>query len=106
MASAHVHVTTCRRDGGPTNDFCSCEHCCLAVCSVCGCYEGSLTTDCPGHPVPMDIQDAVYTLGVDYTDELKWHTSDDRPRPSFRAIPARGRDVPTLGNFYPGENHD
>jgi hypothetical protein len=52
----HQQVTTCRKSGGPISKFCSCEHCTLSVCSICGAYEGGLTTDCPGTPVSFDRQ--------------------------------------------------
>lgn len=69
----HKHVTTCRKGGGPISKFCSCEHCCLSVCSVCGGYEGSLTTDCSGTRVDYDRQKEVYETPLDYTDERGWH---------------------------------
>lgn len=70
---AHVHVTTCLKGGGPVSKFCSCQHCTLAVCSVCGAYEGSLTTDCPGERVSFDRQEEVYKTDLNYTDEKGWH---------------------------------
>lgn len=70
---AHRQVVTCLRGGGPCSDFCSCEHCTLAVCSVCGAYEGSLTIDCPGEKVTYDRQQEVYTTALEYTDALGWH---------------------------------
>ena len=69
----HQQVTTCRKSGGPVSKHCSCEHCCLAVCSVCGAGEGSLTTDCPGTQVSADKQQEVYETNFDYTDERGWH---------------------------------
>lgn len=52
----------------------NCYGCHLAVCSVCGCYEGSLTTECPGEKVSMDKQDEIYrNPGIDYTTEKGWH---------------------------------
>jgi len=69
----HQQVTTCRRNGGPVSKFCSCEHCNLSVCSVCGAGEGSLTTDCPGQKVDFDKQQEVYETDLDYTDERGWH---------------------------------
>ncbi len=73
--SAHKQVTTCLRGGGPLSKFCGCYHCTLACCSVCGGYEGSLTTDCPGGPVAMRKQREVYESDLDYTDERGWHQS-------------------------------
>jgi len=69
---AHIQVTTCRH-GGPVSKFCSCEHCTLSVCSVCGSWEGGLTTDCPGQRVSFDRQEEVYKTDLDYTDKLGWH---------------------------------
>lgn len=70
---AHVQVTTCLKGGGPCNDLCSCPHCTLAVCAVCGCYEGSLTTDCAGVKVDYDQQDKIFKEGLDYSDENGWY---------------------------------
>lgn len=106
---AHVHVTTCLRGGGPISNLCGCEHCCLAVCSVCGAWEGGLTTDCPGES--YDIRRVYESDTADYTDALGWHDSVIpfmRRHINFRAIPARGQSVReiTLANYQPGENHD
>lgn len=70
----HQHATNCLK-GGKVSNFCGCQHCCLAVCSVCGAYEGSLTTDCPGSRVDYDKQQEVYTTDLDYTDAKGWHRS-------------------------------
>ena len=72
----HKHVTTCLRGGGPINNYCSCQHCNLAVCEVCGAYEGGLTTDCPGVGVSYDRQKEVYETNLDYTDDRGWHQGD------------------------------
>jgi len=68
----HKQVTECRR-GGPVSKLCACEHCTLAVCSTCGSYEGSLTTDCPGGKVSFDRQQEIYETNLDYTDDRGWH---------------------------------
>lgn len=73
MSRKHRQVTTCRRDGGPCSSYCSCEHCTLGVCSVCGAYEGSLTLDCPGEQVSFDRQEEVYKTDLNYTEALGWH---------------------------------
>lgn len=78
----HKQVTTCRKYGGPRSDRCSCEHCCLAVCAVCGASEGSLTTDCPGEIVNHARQQEVYETNLDYVDARGWHlaqTDDGMP---------------------------
>ena len=53
------------------NEFCNI--CCggLALCKVCGLYEGSLTTDCAGYRVKSDIGDQVYAGKLDFKDG-KW----------------------------------
>ncbi len=72
----HQQVTKCLRGGGKVSRYCGCQHCCLAVCSVCGAYEGSLTTDCPGERVDYDKQQEVYTTMLDYVDGRGWHLSE------------------------------
>jgi len=69
----HQQVTTCRRSGGPISRGCTCEHCNLSMCGVCGAYEGGLTTDCPGTNVDFDKQREVYETCLDYTDARGWH---------------------------------
>jgi hypothetical protein len=69
----HKQVTTCRKSGGPVSNMCSCEHCCLAVCEVCGGAEGTLTTDCPGTKVAYDRHQEVFETNLDYTDDRGWH---------------------------------
>ena len=75
----HVQVTDCLR-GGQVSNFCSCAHCCLAVCSVCGAYEDALTTHCPGERVDFDTTQAVYRTGLDFTTYRGWHVSDQGMR--------------------------
>lgn len=72
----HKQVTTCLKGGGPLSKFCSCAHCCLCVCSVCGAYEGALTTDCPGEGVSFDRQKEVYETTLDYTEARGWHVGE------------------------------
>lgn len=80
----HKQVTTCLRDpSAPTSNYCSCYHCTLAVCSVCGCYEGSLTTDCPGYKLDQAQQDRVYKDGADYRDGHGWHFTTASKSPRF-----------------------
>jgi hypothetical protein len=40
----------------------------LAVCSVCGSAEGSLTTDCPGGPVDYQRERQVYRGELDFVN--------------------------------------
>ena len=80
----HKQVTTCRKYGGPTFDRCSCEHCNLAVCSVCGGAEASLTTDCPGESVNHDRQQEIYETTLDYIEARGWHLAQtDKRSPRF-----------------------
>lgn len=80
----HKQVTTCRRNTDPSTPGCGeCEHCCLAVCSVCGGAEGTLTTDCPGVKVSGERHEEVYETNLDYTDERGWHLAES-PRRSAR----------------------
>lgn len=80
----HQQVATCRRTGGPLSKMCTCEHCALAVCGVCGAGEGSLTTDCPGEKVPYDRQQEVFETSFDYTDDRGWHLAPEGTRRSPR----------------------
>jgi hypothetical protein len=72
----HQHVTTCLKGGGPLSKFCTCQHCTLCVCGVCGAYEGGLTTDCPGTAIDFDKQQEVYETRLDYTDDRGWHLGE------------------------------
>jgi hypothetical protein len=85
----HKQVTTCRKSGGPISKLCSCEHCALSICSVCGAGEGSLTTDCPGEHVDSDRQREVYETNLDYTDDRGWHQGEPTKRRSPRFEHAR-----------------
>jgi len=81
----HQQITTCRKSGGPTSKHCSCEHCALSVCAVCGGGEGSLTTDCPGTQIDADRQQELCETNLDYTDARGWHLADEdcRRAPHF-----------------------
>lgn len=92
----HKQVTTCRKTCGPVSDRCSCEHCTLAVCSVCGAYEGSLTTDCPGSKISYDRQQEIYETKLDYTDERGWHQGQSMKERSPRFEPAPVTHAPIL----------
>jgi len=76
----HRQITYCLREGGPVSKFCTCQHCTLAVCSVCNAYEGSLTTDCPGEQVSFDRQSEVYETNLDFTDARGWHQGEPMKR--------------------------
>ena len=84
----HKQITTCRKSGGPVSKHCTCEHCCLSVCEVCGGAEGSLTTDCPGVHVDHDRQQEIYETTLDYTDERGWHVArNDDGTPNAKRSP-------------------
>ena len=97
----HKQVTTCLRGGGPLSKHCECEHCNLSVCSVCGAWEGGLTTDCPGQSVGYDRHKEVWETNLDYTNERGWHQGDPALRvPRFEKSPlptAEPRDDPRAG---------
>lgn len=103
----HKQVTTCRK-GGPISKHCSCEHCCLSVCSVCGAYEGGLTTDCPGVIVSFDRQKEVHETLLDYTDDRGWHADGmEKITPRFEEVSEREameapKHLPVLTNL-PGD---
>jgi hypothetical protein len=72
----HQHVNTCLKGGGPISKFCTCPHCLLCVCEVCGAYEGGLTTDCPGAKIDFDRQKEIHETSLNYTDARGWHLGD------------------------------
>jgi hypothetical protein len=45
----------------------------LFACTVCKGAEGSLTTDCPGIELDVDIQEEIYGEALDYTEAEGWH---------------------------------
>ena len=83
----HQQVTTCRKSGGPVSKHCSCEHCSLSVCAVCGAAEGSLTTDCPGAKVDYDKQQEVFETNLDYTNDRGWHLAQADDGTAIRRSP-------------------
>jgi len=85
----HRQVTECRR-GGPVSKHCTCEHCTLDVCAVCGSSEGSLTTDCPGEEVSFDKQQEIYETNLDFSAERGWHQG----KPTQRRSPRFEKDHP------------
>lgn len=86
----HEHVENCLR-GGKISKCCSCQHCTLCVCKICNCYEGSLTTDCPGVNVDFDKQEQIYKNGLDFSDAHGWHTREEKekgwPEAHFKPAP-------------------
>lgn len=88
----HKPEQYCLKDkNSKTHDCCSCQHCTLAVCRVCGQYEGGLTQDCPGVKMSMEVGSMVYEVGLDYSDARGWfvHTIEDMApsRKGFRPSP-------------------
>lgn len=73
----HKQVTTCLKHAGPVSKFCTCPHCTLSMCSVCGACEGSLTTDCSGERLSLDRQDEICETHLDYTDARGWHQGEN-----------------------------
>jgi hypothetical protein len=49
-----------------------CHLCCLAVCKVCGLFEGALTTDCPGHFTIHEQSERIYQGKMDFRDSEGW----------------------------------
>ena len=43
----------------------------LAVCEVCNGAESSLPTECPGHPISIDMQDLISAGKCDFINN-KW----------------------------------
>jgi len=85
----HKQVTKCQKTNGPIFSHCTCYHCTLSVCEVCGAYEGGLTTDCPGVRVDVDRQKEVYETPLDYTDDRGWHLGETMKHrsPRFDGVP-------------------
>jgi hypothetical protein len=50
----HKFIDGCKNHCG------SCHLCCLAVCEVCGLFEGALTTHCPGKHVSYEDSQRIY----------------------------------------------
>ena len=67
----------------------NCNACHLAICTVCGGAEGTLTTDCPGVVIGQDIEKKIYDERRDYTTERGWHTLalDAFTQPRFEKNP-------------------
>lgn len=40
----------------------------LAICTVCGCIEGSLATECPGYNCYATHGDRIYAGEIDFVD--------------------------------------
>lgn len=38
----------------------------LRFCKICSCGEGSLATDCPGFPVPQEVQTEIHAGRMDF----------------------------------------
>jgi hypothetical protein len=60
------------------HDYLGCQFCDggLFSCTVCGGFEGSLPTDCPGARMNEVQQDDVYAGRIDYRDGRGWVKPD------------------------------
>jgi hypothetical protein len=70
--SEHVQYI-CKCTDNPYCMFCEGG---LYACTVCGGFEGSLPTDCPGYWMGEDLADAVYAGVVDYRAGRSWTLPD------------------------------
>jgi hypothetical protein len=82
-----------------THDTCSCQHCTLAVCRVCGQYEGGLTQDCPGVKLSSDVGTLIHSGGLDYTDARGWFVWNADERKTIHHQSRRVRFEPTAENI-------
>ena len=57
-------------DGGWTCQFCAGD---LGLCTKCNGFEGTLPTDCPGHKMTEQLEQAVYKDELDYREDRGWH---------------------------------
>lgn len=58
----------------------------LSVCKVCGLAEGTLTTDCPGEPVPQNKEDLIYAGELDYRGGQGWIEAWNPTNQSVRRV--------------------
>jgi hypothetical protein len=89
----------CPDNGGDCGG--TCNYCCLAICSVCGGGEGSLTTECCGEKMGSEREEAVYLSNLNYTDEKGWHHTNEslhqRKSPKFFHQCCTVRVTPVMG---------
>lgn len=99
---AHIRDMECCH-GGPVRDTCSCHSCCLFICSVCGGYEGGLTTDCCSYRLLPEELDEVYRTRLDFVDEIGWHQGKEmKDRRPNCTEPWELEEEP---NKFPSENY-
>ncbi|WP_342025764.1 hypothetical protein AADC60_24690 [Cytobacillus pseudoceanisediminis] len=55
----------------------------LSICKVCKGMEGSLTTDCPGEPVPFDTDQKVYKGEIDFVEGKGWVEQISQHSPEY-----------------------
>lgn len=60
----------------------------LSLCTVCGCLEGGLASECPGELISMEQQDKIYSGEVDFVDNA-WVTPGSPPWQRHIAIEER-----------------
>jgi hypothetical protein len=60
------------------HDYLGCQFCDggLFACTVCGGFEGSLPTDCPGFKMTEEQEHRVYRGLLDYRDGREWGCPD------------------------------
>ena len=58
----------------------------LALCTVCGCLEGSLSTHCPGYDCYRECGDAIYKGEIDYLDGEWVKQSSPHSPASYRSL--------------------
>lgn len=73
----HQYINGCKNKCG------SCNLCCLAVCSICGLYEGALTTHCPNRPVSFEESEVIYQGFKNFRSGL-WLDECTEHSPAFR----------------------
>lgn len=67
----------------------------LAICTVCGLIEGSLTTDCPGQESWKQCGDAVYAGLIDFRNG-EWVDVQSPYCPPSRTDPSLGTPRTTM----------
>lgn len=66
-----------------------CQVCNLFVCSVCELYEGSLTTDCPGHTIPYEKAQDIYAGKIDFRGD-EWVNDKNPTNQIWGFMPSKG----------------
>jgi hypothetical protein len=72
----HTYIEGCKDKCG------CCNLCCLAICDVCGLFEGVLTTHCPERGVTGDESDLIYAGKLNFRGGL-WLKESSEHAPAF-----------------------